>query len=300
MRQKEQRKNNNGQFTMTKLLANGISNWLINGIVWLIPYCLWTIGCTYYVYTVYFIYRRYKYGTITTGQITKKCITVSNNDTNETIEYYLHFTFEDKRAEITDKYLLKILNKFTQDIDNYIPNDIIQLCMQYIGDSFIFYYGPYRSMQQVTHFTYNQVTEGENIKLKYDIKYPQNVEIYDNNKDYINYFFILIMPIFCISVVCIGIIYGLIVTIEYNNNQWIGMIFIIMSSIFITIVVITSCCFKKKYFCFKRNPQLKFMHVDRLDSDDTDIVSDDRNSIDMYCIPMVENDEETSDDESII
>eukprot|EP01083_Nonionella_stella_P114082 336903_1 len=245
-----------------------LSAWVVSGCLWLIPFLLITIAYSYYFYTLYLLFRRHKFGCITAGKVIKKWVTVSSNDTHKTMEYYLRYTFDDKRQEINDMYLDCVMNKFISSTYLHIPSDIVNLCTQYIGNSLTFYHGPFHCEEHVSNLTYDDVCEGDPINIKYDPKYPHNVQIHDGHTNALDKCCIWSVVFLCICAVFIGIVCGLKVSIEYNHARSKSILLIIcIPSIILTILVLMLCSFKKRVFCFRDNLENKLRFVNDLHDD---------------------------------
>ena len=108
------------------------------------------------------------------------------------IEYTFHakLKYIDDRIELTEKHTQTIIDKFIKkNYTNlhkyecyhllYIPPEIKQLIMEYLGYSFIFWYGPFTKETQISQQFYKEIDIGSIVRVQYDPKYPKNCFIYE-------------------------------------------------------------------------------------------------------------------------
>lgn len=132
--------------------------------------------------------------------------------------------------------------------------------MEYVGDSFIFWYGPYENKDKVIESDYKLLKEDGDIRLLYDSTNPENNSLDTRSIDQ-KYN----KCIWCTGSIFIygcfgGMIFGLERTWngleEGPNIDWMLCI-ALLPSICIALGFILFRCFRNKIFCFAQNESNK-------------------------------------------
>lgn len=179
-------------------------------------------------------YQRNKSGVTTQGSITSKFIRNEGDDSGGK-KHMVTYTFRDDRPEITTEKLYNVLQNFCY---SQLPNDIITLCMEYIGlNSIIFWYGPFEQDLLVSEENYKKYKRGDDITVKYEASLPYNNSIaIGDDKAWLGMWIAL-------SILVYGSVGGVIYVFVEVHKQRQGEIIASSSLSFIAAIISISCCY---------------------------------------------------------
>eukprot|EP01084_Bolivina_argentea_P194358 333467_1 len=225
------------------------SQYYIVHSLWIMPCSIILFYFAYYFYVALLWWRRYKYGINIDAVITNKW-SKNKYDKNEyyystSTYYYIQYKFYVKRDEIPSILYPILMRKFlSTDNDDIFPSDIMNLCIEYLGNSFIFWYvhGPYIQETEVNYDLYRNIDNV--IKILCDSKYHsnhKNISYYDHGGDHgtVKYYSrgefklcdtcttMKCVILTFVIITCVVCIIGLITSIQY---ELIAMMVIIFSS----------------------------------------------------------------------
>ena len=237
-----------------------------------IPFCLPLIAIGSIIISYYLSLRRYLYGINVMAKVIKN---KENGDLRD-----VAYSFNDKREEITLQCMPITINKFFIHHCNadYVPHEIIKLCIEYIGKSFIFWYGPYVKTEQL-HYGQNghNLVVGTRIPVKYDVKsktwiYGKQCSFNMERRHQCCPLSYTSLSYSCLSLL-VGPLIGALMWIisisagyKWNNisNQFISMA--IISTLFILIIITIWWCSCMRYCCFTKKT-FKNINVNNYDDD---------------------------------
>ena len=237
-------------FHLSLILMMDAAEWEFAGM-WLAFFVFIMLCIGYNFYSNCQIYGIHKHGVITKGVIKQK-------------DYqYITYEFLDKRHEITPQDLYNMVDNFS---DHCLPKNIIDLCIQYIGKDFGFFYKLYIKEQKVGWYSYDKLNLRENVKyvnVQYNHKNPEISRLYTDNKmtksDWILRAIISLTLYICFILMIWYVINAL--KMDNNINDWNGvLLFIFIPSLILSCGYIAWRSFRNKALCFAPDPnaQLKF------------------------------------------
>lgn len=144
------------------------------------------ISCfAYWLHKTYFYIRRFKYGVFTSAVILNKNRIEYKDRNHTTYTFHTKYQYIDNRLELTQNHIKTVCNKFIHSnySYSYIPFEIKQLIIEYVGYPFIFWYGPFIKESKITHKFYKEIDNGSIISVQYDPKYPKNCFIRETSTD---------------------------------------------------------------------------------------------------------------------
>lgn len=269
------------------------TKWTTAVIVWMFPFALILAVSAYYVQSLYLLHRKRNCGVICNGKVTKKWKKQRpgmEGRTNTT--YYVQYSFVDCRAELTTNALDKVVRNhmMTACTAPFIQihgatecdDRIIQIIIEFLGDSFTFYYGPFHHKTSCTKKAYHKhYRVGHRIPIIYEPQHIEHSETYRRTPKWKS-FMLWGLPIIGIIVVLLAVLYGFWETIKViGTNGLMEMILVLSAfSVVFTSIFMGCCCYKKSMGCFHRKTtnrlRVKRNHR-RNHSDLPDLDSNDKN-----------------------
>eukprot|EP01084_Bolivina_argentea_P008608 16114_1 len=240
------------------MVSKGAENYYyISRCLWFIPWSILLCLICRHIYRELLSRRRYKYGIHTNATITKKWKQMGEGE-DTSYYFYIQYKFDDKRAIITNQCMKILIQKLIpKDSNIFLPNDIITLCVEYIGTVFIFWYGPYYVTTRIDENVYDMLYQRDDINISYDPKYPHNAIILFDNKSEKRSHITFIISTIVLCGIGISLIYGLISTIDFDQRFPIILLIIFGISIPCAISIIIWTCSKNKSFCFEEDKKSK-------------------------------------------
>eukprot|EP01084_Bolivina_argentea_P243560 408279_1 len=233
--------------------------------------CSFIVGCfvgivlsmfLWLIHELYLMYRLHKYGIITDAKITHKQCTglASEYNKNTTHQHSNHAKYQISYIFYHDQSnkIMKILFNIYCVFD--IPNDITNLCLEFIGyDAYQYCYGPYiTNNMEVSESVYIKCPQnGEFMKIKYDPKHPNNRIILDIGHGWSNFRSNITMFIITLIVVCISFWFIILDNeIHIDNEKMLAFILLmIIPVIIISVIIMIITCWSHKSFCFQKYNQ---------------------------------------------
>ena len=183
--------------------------------------------------------------------------------------YNIQCEFEDRRTEISTQYTPLLIEQWLLKNNYIFPTDIINICNQYLGHPFIFWFGPFRKNEEVTRLHYRCYSIGNSYTITYDPKYPEHSSI--------PFYRDAVIRTGCAFVSALPILM-LIFYFEFPfDNKWNGGIGTLMIIISITLIVtIVMSVWYYKVEKIKQAKRIKKLNVERLDQDREESIHDKR------------------------
>ena len=122
--------------------------------------------------------RKCNHVAMTAGNVIKGFKNI-RGDWGDEIYYFLTYKYYDFNPQHTSFFMKKLIDKYL--VNTNVPNDIYQMLIDCIGDSFVFYIGPFKDTKQTNREVYNEVVEHErsytyknsDIWIKYNLDDPK-------------------------------------------------------------------------------------------------------------------------------
>ena len=91
----------------------------------------------------------------------------------------MHYEFY-TQTDVSSKQLKIAINNF---VEHCLPNEIVELCLEFIGDSIIVWNRKlYQDKQDVSKITYDEAICNEDITIKYEERDPTNAAIIETDE----------------------------------------------------------------------------------------------------------------------
>ena len=205
-----------------------------------------------YTHSWCFVQRRYKLGNITKGTVTKKYSKVHKSKGRDYYTYFLKYIYYNDQ---TADYTKDLINKFMNiSLNNYMPAEITNLCAEYLGFPFKFYYGPFKIADSVPSSFYSNCHIGSAIDIRYDPKYFKNCNIIINETEsYLFWRYKICAFLIWSSVFLLffGLHYQIIIYNEYGTAALnCGILFGLV--VIISMISMTWRCRKMEIGCFRK------------------------------------------------
>ena len=140
----------------------------ISRTAWFIPGTITIFALLYFCLSILLWMRRYLYGVITSAILIDKQLLVTDN--NKSKHSIIRYKF-DLKASI-NMLVQKFISKEIQN--DGIPPEIIGLCANYLYGILFIYSGYVEATIKTDYKFYDNINIGDNIKVVYDPKYPEN------------------------------------------------------------------------------------------------------------------------------
>ena len=112
---------------------------------------------------------------ITVGKVRQK----EEDKNGKVSNYYVHYEYY-TQTDVTFKHLTIAINKFTK---HCLPNEIVALCLELIGDSIIVWNRKlYQKQQEVSIITYDELICNGDVMVKYEERDPNNASIIEKDE----------------------------------------------------------------------------------------------------------------------
>eukprot|EP01083_Nonionella_stella_P074359 201662_1 len=237
------------------------STWITNAIAFMVAA---SCVCSVYIYAIYTMHlsrRRKKNSATSTGTVI---------DRTHYESYTIKYQFDDRRVEITERFLPRLFHKFLfyPDSDE-CPVDIINICVQYLGmDTFAFWYGPFSAQTKVAEREWYRYRIGAGIGIQYDATNPHNCDNYIENpsvhaNDCVEntiFYFCVMWGNVAITIMTVFMVYHLIQS-EHVKSDNVGSVLVlcILSPLCIALAIVSYLlCWKRRTCCFKSNLERSF------------------------------------------